>query len=245
MQVVAGQCAARSLAIQPAPKPAETWDTPSFSRLRHGMGNIDRADWHYGGDGYPGELPPENGGTHIGMYLAWIIQRDLGSAQLRKYARDSLPLLKGRKITGRQLLLTELDEKFFEGLLTRLGKDFTKVYYDSDCYIEDYVAVLCDGLPSVYHVEDSWENYDRIAAVIDDRYARWQKGEVPPPSPQQLAFKQAADQCIEVILAAARRLPSDPSGAIALLEAYLAGDILPAHRKQATRELEIIRAKYA
>jgi hypothetical protein len=52
------------------------------------MGNIDRADWHYGGgDLYPKELPPENGGTHIGMYLAWIIQRGLGSAMLQKYPR--------------------------------------------------------------------------------------------------------------------------------------------------------------
>jgi hypothetical protein len=45
------------------------------------MGNIDRADWHYGGgDLYPKELPPENGGTHIGMYLAWIVQHGLASA---------------------------------------------------------------------------------------------------------------------------------------------------------------------
>ena len=45
--------------------------------------SIDQADWHYAGD-FPRELPPEAGGTHIGMYLAWIIQRDLGSATLRK-----------------------------------------------------------------------------------------------------------------------------------------------------------------
>jgi hypothetical protein len=37
---------------------------------------IDRADWHYGGD-FPAELPDENGGTHIGMYLAWIINNHL------------------------------------------------------------------------------------------------------------------------------------------------------------------------
>jgi hypothetical protein len=65
--------------------------------------SIDQAEWHYGGD-FPTDLPPENGGTHIGMYLAWIIQRDLGSAVLRKYARDSLPLLRERRITGRKLV---------------------------------------------------------------------------------------------------------------------------------------------
>jgi hypothetical protein len=207
------------------------------------MGNIDRADWHYGGQGYPAELPPENGGTHIGMYLAWIIHRDLGSATLRKHARDALPRLKQRRITGRELLFSELDEKFFAGLLTKVGKDFTRDYYDA--YIGDYAAALADELPTVYHVEDSWENYDRIAPVIDNRYARWQQGEIPPPSPHQAALKEAEDQCYEAILAAARKLPSDPAGAVAILEAYLSTDPHPTHGALATRELEIIRTKYA
>jgi hypothetical protein len=97
--------------------------------------SIDQAEWHYGGD-FPTDLPPENGGTHIGMYLAWIIQRDLGSAVLRKYARNSLPLLRERRITGRKLLFTELDEKFLGSLLTKVGKDFTRDYYETNCYID-------------------------------------------------------------------------------------------------------------
>jgi hypothetical protein len=47
------------------------------------MASSDRADWHYGGD-YPPDLPSENGGTHIGIYLAWIIHRRLGSKTLEK-----------------------------------------------------------------------------------------------------------------------------------------------------------------
>jgi hypothetical protein len=47
------------------------------------MASIDRADWHYGGD-YPPDLPSENGGTHIDIYLAWIIHRRLGSKTLEK-----------------------------------------------------------------------------------------------------------------------------------------------------------------
>jgi hypothetical protein len=30
----------------------------------------DRIDWHSGGE-YPDDLPAENGGIHIGMFLAW------------------------------------------------------------------------------------------------------------------------------------------------------------------------------
>jgi hypothetical protein len=207
--------------------------------------SIDRAEWHYGGgDLYPKELPPENGGTHIGMYLAWIIGRGLASALLQKYARDSLPLLRERKITGRELLFSELDEKFFEGLLTRVGKDFTQVYYDTDCYLEDYAAVLGDSVPTLYHVEDSWANYDKLAPVIDQRFSRWQQGEPPPTSPQQAGLKQAEDEYFNVLLEAGRKLSSDPAGAIIALERYLASGPLPPYRTGALRELEILRAKH-
>ena len=40
------------------------------------MAYYDLTDWHYGGD-YPPDLPPENGGTHIGFFLAWAIHRGL------------------------------------------------------------------------------------------------------------------------------------------------------------------------
>jgi hypothetical protein len=145
------------------------------------MGNIDRADWHYGGD-FPAGIPAENGGTHIGMYLAWIVERDLASPRLLKEAGPSLQLLRERKITGRRLLLSALDEKFFDALLTQTGRDFTRDYYETDVYFADYDSTLAGGLPSTYHVEDSWENYDRIAGVIDQRFARWQQGIKPAGS---------------------------------------------------------------
>ena len=206
--------------------------------------SIDRADWHYSAENYPPELPPENGGTHIGIYLAWIAQHGLGSAMLQKYARDSLPLLRERKITGRQLLFSELDEKLFYPLLTKVGKDFTRAYYDeTSCYIADYEAILGGNLPTLYHVEDSWENYDKLAPVIDRRFTRWEQGEQPPVNPELAAFKRAEEEYYEVILEAGRKLGSDPEGAVATLEKYLAGQPLEAFRTQALKELEAVRGK--
>jgi hypothetical protein len=205
--------------------------------------SIDQAEWHYGGD-FPNDLPPENGGTHIGMYLAWIIQRDLGSAVLRKYARDSLPLLRERKITGCKLLFTELDEKFFGSLLTKVGKDFTRDYYETNCYIDDYEAVLGGTLPTLYHVEDSWDNYDKLAPIIDQRFSRWKQGELPPASALQAQLKQLEEEYLDTILAVARMLPADPAGAIAVFQKYLSSEPPPPYRTRALSEIERVRAKY-
>src|SRR5687768_4980779 len=98
------------------------------------MANIDRADWHYGGQ-YPKDLPTENGGTHIGVYLAWVLNRDLGSEELKEYVAPQLSAFRQREITGRDLLFTELDEKFFSSLLSDEGRAFTAEYYESNRYV--------------------------------------------------------------------------------------------------------------
>jgi hypothetical protein len=136
------------------------------------MSNIDRADWHYGGN-YPRELPSENGGTHIGMYLAWIVHRGLGSEELAELGGDTYKLVLERAVTGRDLLFKELDEKFFDRLLNEEGRDFTAAYYETNDYVNDYDRTLGGKLASLYEVEDTWENYDKIARVIDERFSKW------------------------------------------------------------------------
>jgi hypothetical protein len=78
-----------------------------------------------------------------------------------------------RHATGRDLLLAEMDEKFFPELLSREGKAFTHDYYETDEYLTDYDRVLGGELETLYHVEDTWENYDRMAPVLDERLAAW------------------------------------------------------------------------
>jgi hypothetical protein len=137
----------------------------------------DRADWHYGGD-YPKDLPPEAGGTHIGMYLAWAISRGLEGEFHRENSADALAAVRNREITGREFLTTMCDEKFWEEDLGDIGNAFTRDYYSSKTppsYYDDYGECLGGGLPSLYHVEDTWENFDKVAAVLDRRFADWQK----------------------------------------------------------------------
>ena len=136
------------------------------------MSNIDRADWHYGGS-YPKGLPSENGGTHIVMYLAWVAHRNLGSDELVELGGDTCRQVLDRTATGRDLLFGELDEKFFDRLLNHDGREFTAAYYETNDYVNDYDRVLGGSLTSLYEVEDTWQNYDKIARVIDERFAQW------------------------------------------------------------------------
>ena len=142
------------------------------------MGSIDRMDWHYGGD-FPEGLPTENGGTHIGMYLAWIINNDLIGEIHVEDASESILAVKNRQMTGRDFLIQECDEKFWNDDLNEEGLTFTNYYYSDDSgmkqYIQDYEQILSNDVASTYHVENTWDNYDKVARVIDIRYKEWKE----------------------------------------------------------------------
>ncbi|PPK83806.1 hypothetical protein CLV84_4326 [Neolewinella xylanilytica] len=144
------------------------------------MGSIDRADWHYGGV-YPSSLPKEGGGTHIGMYLTWIIMNDLIGTVHTENSASAILEVKNRKISGRDFLFEYCDGKFWNEDLTVEGQDFTLKYYLDPIndkkpygqYIIDYEKTLASCLPSLYEVKDNWSNYDKISAVIDERFRNY------------------------------------------------------------------------
>jgi hypothetical protein len=137
---------------------------------------IDRADWHYGGD-FPEDLPQESGGTHIGMFLAWAILNNLASQELNEDWPEEIASVKARQITGRDFLFKACDEKFWESDLSDEGNAFAAWYYSRPDgtmpYVDDYANALAEDLPTVYHVMDTWENYDKVAPIISAAYAEW------------------------------------------------------------------------
>jgi hypothetical protein len=138
---------------------------------------IDRADWHYGADDFPSELHPENGGTHIGMFLAWAILNKLASRELTEDWPDEIAAVKSRQMTGCAFLFKACDEKFWESDLSDEGNAFVAWYYSrpdgSMPYVDDYANALAEDLPTVYHVADTWENYDKVAPIVSAAHAEW------------------------------------------------------------------------
>ena len=139
---------------------------------------IDRADYHFCGE-FPADLPPENGGTHIGMFLAWAILHNLQGEFHDAESPAGLAAVRQRAMTGREFLFQSCDGKLWEEDLNSEGNTFAASYYSGPggegygAYIGDYEKALAEDLDSTYEVADTWDNYDVIAVVIDTRYAEW------------------------------------------------------------------------
>ncbi|HSZ58784.1 MAG TPA: hypothetical protein VK797_24150 [Tepidisphaeraceae bacterium] len=109
----------------------------------------DKAKWHSDGD-FPKNAPPENGGTHIGIFLAWAINHDMASDELIADAGDSIPAVKERRMTGRTFLFRYLDGVLGEGDLNERGNAFARHYYKK--YMGEYDRLARRKLPTAYHV---------------------------------------------------------------------------------------------
>jgi hypothetical protein len=132
----------------------------------------DDASWHYEGN-FPAEVPPENGATHIGMFLGWAIQRDL-VGDLHRADEDTafdLERIKNRHLRPRDFLLNWTDGKLSADDLNDEGNAFATSYYQ-----ERYLADWADLFPDNYRVDDSWENFDRVQAILDWRFDSWREG---------------------------------------------------------------------
>lgn len=132
----------------------------------------DDASWHYEGT-YPADLPYENAATHIGMFLAWAIGRGLASEFFSEECPEDLAGLERRELTPGRFALRVIEGKLCEDELSELGNRFAEAYYPKR-YARDYERVFgADPEQGTYRVEDTWENFACIAAVLDGRYEEW------------------------------------------------------------------------
>jgi hypothetical protein len=140
---------------------------------------FDDASWHYGGD-FPADLPSEAGATHTGMFVAWAMLNGLaGDLHINEFPED-LESLKTRAVTPGHFFMNARDGKFVDEDLNDEGNKFTEAYFDfkSGKYLRDYEALLAGDLPTLYHVPDSWETFDKISPVIARRFQEWKEGKL-------------------------------------------------------------------
>ena len=153
--------------------------------------SYDRADYDYSTEEAP--LPKGHAATHIGMFLSWAVDHGLENDYHRQYSSELLEKLRRREITGRQFFQAACKEQFAEKDLGVEGNAFAAVYYRTGdgqrgAYFEDYKKILAAGLPSFWHVADTWENYAKLAPVITRRYEEWKN---PRPKKRWWQFLRA------------------------------------------------------
>ncbi|KAB8066823.1 DUF7832 domain-containing protein [Janthinobacterium violaceinigrum] len=172
----------------------------------------DRIDWH-SGENYPDDLPEENGGIPIGMFLAWLLNQDMASAFHRTDSPEELKRLARREMTGLQFLIDACDGKLWEEDLNDQGNAFTVDYYDKKSafaqqhgsFLQDYCDVFNRHAaehgfeyPSVYHVQNTWEKFDLLKPTLDQRYGQWQAWSADPANRQRDPKAQFLQACQEV-----------------------------------------------
>jgi hypothetical protein len=136
----------------------------------------DDASWHYGGD-FPSDLEPINGATHIAMFITWCLLNDLaGSLHLDEFP-DALNELAARQQSPAAWFVDNCDEKFTDEDLNTQGNLFALYYYndESSPFYSDYETAVGSDAETLYHIEDSWETYDKLGPVFKKRFDEWRE----------------------------------------------------------------------
>jgi hypothetical protein len=136
------------------------------------MIKYDDASWHCHGGAFPTDLPDAAAATHIAMFVVWALVSGLGGSRHVGELRQDLEQLKSRGITPVLYLLRACDGRFTVEDLNFQGNLFAASYFGYR-YLQDYDNTLGQNLPSLYHVADLWENFDRLKPLLDRRFADW------------------------------------------------------------------------
>ncbi len=133
----------------------------------------DNAKNHFLGN-FPDSLPIEQAYVHIGIFLGWIIDNELYSEYFEEEAFTEIYRFRRREISC--TILSEIWDGYLGyELFSHNGNLFTYYYYGSGIYNKDYLSALANDLPSIYHVQDTWDNYEKVCLKISERHEEWKK----------------------------------------------------------------------
>jgi hypothetical protein len=144
--------------------------TPYAAIPENTVDTYDKAKWHFDGN-FPADLEHSQAYVHTGLFLGWLIDHDMMSEEFLEDMTDEFEAFKNREITGPQIFM-QMDGVLSLNDLNEAGNRFALPYFnfDRDAYLSDYDRVLATELPSIYHVKDTWENYDKLKVILDKRY---------------------------------------------------------------------------
>jgi len=147
--------------------------TESFKKSSLEKTIYDNAKNHFLGN-FPDSLPIEQAYVHIGIYLGWVIDKNIFSEYFEEEASTEIYRFK-RKELGCTILSEIWDGYLGYELFNEEGNMFTYYYYGGGLYKRDYEKTLVVNLPSIYHVKDTWDNFEAMSKQINVRFEEWKK----------------------------------------------------------------------
>lgn len=135
-------------------------------RVRHAVTLIDRAQSHI--PEMPDDVSTFQAYVTCGPLLGWLVDRGHTSDWIERSAPEALARFRSREITALELY-RELDGILATDLVTPAASKFA-LWYTRRALGDDLDSVK-GGQPTRYHIPDTWEVYDTLAAAIDRRWA--------------------------------------------------------------------------
>lgn len=144
-----------------------------FSLIK--LETFDKAKWHYGAENFPKELDVFQGYVHTGVFIGWLIEMDLVNEDFKKEYSSEIELLRTQQKTATQFYHDALDGVFSNDVISLSAIPFVEKYFNfkTGQYLIDYENTLGEKLPTLYHVKDSWSNYDKIKVTISNRFTEF------------------------------------------------------------------------
>lgn len=131
----------------------------------------DLAKNHFLGD-FPASLPIEKAYLHIGIYMGWVIDNELYSEYFEDEASTEIYRFTRRDI-GCIILAEIWDGELSHELFNDEANLFTFYYYAGGIFKKDYNEVLVKSHKTIYHVEDTWENFEALKKRMSERFEEW------------------------------------------------------------------------
>lgn len=120
------------------------------------------------------DLPNENGGRHMGLFLEWAIRRGLANDELMAEA----DALRSGETTGLDLLFDHCDGKLLDDDLNEEGNAFAADVYER-FHMADFIAAMNlkpnASVDEIFGAELTAQRHARVLWQLDRRYSDWRR----------------------------------------------------------------------
>jgi len=121
------------------------------------------------------DLPNENGGRHIALFLEWAILRGLAAPEMLEQA----DALRSGAVDPVEMLFDLCDGKLLSDDLNDEGNAFAGEYYPAH-HMSDFVAAMNvredADVNAIFGAELTQQRHDRVLWQLDQHYSRWLRG---------------------------------------------------------------------